>query len=338
MELIYPRLPADAPAERPLPWYLAMEEHLAHNYQGQYFFTWSVGPTVIFGRHQIIEAEVNLPYCREKGIEFYRRKSGGGCVYADRDNLMLCMVASSADVPSTFAAYCEAVASALRELGVPAEVSGRNDITIEGRKVSGNSFLRIPPSRSIVHGTMLLGSDPATMERALTPSREKLESKGVRSVRSRVTTLRDYLPGLTGEELNRHLVSHFCGDRTLQLTADDIAEIDRLAAPYFTPEWIYGHATRGHERREHRHSARIEGVGEFLVSLATTPDGKIASVNLQGDFFLIGDLDALLAPLVGLPLDRAALEAALAHLDVPSVIAHLTPAALAALLTSKETD
>lgn len=336
MELINPRLPQGAPAERPLPWFLAMEEHLALNYSGQYFFTWAVGPTVIFGRHQIIEAEVNLPYCREKGIEFYRRKSGGGCVYADRDNLMLCMVASSADVPSTFAAYCGAVAEALGRLGVPAEVSGRNDITIEGRKVSGNSFLRIPPSRSIVHGTMLLGSDPATMERALTPSREKLDAKGVRSVRSRVTTLRDYLPGLTREALDHHLVSHFCGDRVLQLSADDIAEIDRMAAPYFTPEWIYGHTSHAAGHRARRHSMRIEGVGEFLVSIATTPDNKIAAINLQGDFFLIGDLDSLLRPLVGLPLNRADIRAALSDIDVPSVIARLTPDALASLLVGSE--
>ncbi len=223
MDLIYPVLPEGAADGRHLPWFLAMEEHLARNYSGEFFFTWSVGPTVIFGRHQIVEAEVNLPYCRENGIEFFRRKSGGGCVYADRDNLMLCMVASSADVPSTFARYCGAVADALRALGIPADVSGRNDITIEGRKVSGNSFLRIPPSRSVVHGTMLLDSDPTAMAAALTPSREKLAAKGVASVRSRVTTLREYLPELTREQLHRHLVERFCGDHRLLLTTADIA-------------------------------------------------------------------------------------------------------------------
>lgn len=330
MRLIHPVLPAGAAEGWHLPWFLAMEEHLARNYSGEYFFTWAVGPTVIFGRHQIIEAEVNLPYCREKGIEFYRRKSGGGCVYADADNLMLCMVASSADVPATFARYCAMVADALRGLGVPAEVSGRNDITIDGRKVSGNSFLRIPPSRSIVHGTMLLDSDPETMSRALTPSREKLEAKGVASVRSRVTTLREYLPALTREELDRHLVSHFCADRRLLLTPDDVAEIDRMAAPYFEPEWIYGHETHAHTGNRPTH--RVEGAGEFLVTLSATPENTIAAINIQGDFFLTGDLDALLRPLVGVPLSRAALTEALAPLDIPSVITNLTPEALADLL------
>lgn len=339
MQLIHPVLPPGAAQGRHLPWFLAMEEHLARNYDGEFFFTWSVGPTVIFGRHQIIEAEVNLPFCREKGIEFYRRKSGGGCVYADSDNLMLCMVASSADVPSTFARYCEAVAGALRGLGIPAEVSGRNDITIEGRKVSGNSFLRIPPSRSIVHGTMLIDSDPETMSQALTPSREKLQAKGVQSVRSRVTTLRDYIPGITAEQLDSHLVKQFCGDRTLQLTSADIEEIDRLAAPYFTPEWVYGQSA--HQRNNtdiHRFTRRIEGVGEFLVSLSLTPDNAIASLNLQGDFFLIGDLDSLIATLIGTPLTRPSLLAALTPLNIPSIITNLSPEALADLLLTNSSS
>lgn len=370
MRLIHPVLPDGAAEGRHLPWFLAMEEHLANNYTGEYFFTWAVAPTVIFGRHQVIEAEVNLPFCRERGIEFYRRKSGGGCVYADSDNLMLCMVASSADVPATFARYCEAVADALRDLGVPAEVSGRNDITVGGRKVSGNSFLRIPPSRSIVHGTMLLDSDPETMDRALTPSRGKLESKGVQSVRSRVTTLREYLPGLTPAELDRHLVSHFCGDRTLLLTADDVAEIDRLAAPYFTPEWIYGHSPApstsvsptpsssaspspsssaspspltvarhtpsspapAPSSPSLRYSRRIEGAGEFLVSLALASDNTISFINLQGDFFLAGDLDALLGRLAGIPAERDAVARAIDDETVSATIPGLTAGALADLV------
>lgn len=344
MELIHPVLPEGAAAGRHLPWFLAMEEHLARNYSGEFFFTWAVGPTVIFGRHQIIEAEVNLPFCREKGIGFYRRKSGGGCVYADSDNLMLCLVASSADVPATFARYCGAVAEALRGLGVPAEVSGRNDITIGGRKVSGNSFLRIPPSRSIVHGTMLLDSDPETMSRALTPSREKLAAKGVESVRSRVTTLREYLPDLTGDELDRYLVNRFCDTRALRLTPDDIAEIDRLAAPYFDPSWIYGAPAVSASAPVARHtpsspsslrySRRVEGAGEFLVSLTLDPADKISYINLQGDFFLAGDLDSLLNPLLGLPRKRPVLLAALAPLAVPSVIPGLTAPLLADLIAN----
>lgn len=340
MELIHPVLPEGAADGRHIPWFLAMEEHLARNYSGEFFFTWAVGPTVIFGRHQIIEAEVNLPFCRRKGIEFYRRKSGGGCVYADSDNLMLCMVASSADVPATFARYCEAVAGALRGLGVPAEVSGRNDITIEGRKVSGNSFLRIPPSRSIVHGTMLLDSDPETMSRALTPSREKLAAKGVESVRSRVTTLREYLPALTRDELGRYLVNHFCGSRSIHLTPDDIAEIDRAAAPYFAPSWIYGHTPSTVARHTPsspsslRYSRRIEGAGEFLVSLSLDPAGTISFLNLQGDFLLAGDLDSILSPLIGLPRERPALLAALEPLAVPSVIPGLTAPLLADLIAN----
>ena len=125
-----------------LPFYLTMEEWIARRLPaGDYFFTWQVDPTVIFGRNQDIDKEVDLDYCRRHGIAFYRRRSGGGCVFADRSNIMFSFITPSEQVVTTFSRYTSLVARMLQSLGLDAEAGGRNDITVGGRKVSGQRFL-----------------------------------------------------------------------------------------------------------------------------------------------------------------------------------------------------
>ena len=139
---------------RRLSFYLAMEEYAARqlNKGDDVFFLWQVQPSVIFGRNQVIENEVNLDYCREHGIQLYRRKSGGGCVYADMSNVMMSYITRSDEVVTTFARYMEMVCQMLRELGLEATSTQNNDVLIGDRKVSGNAFYHIP-GHSIVHGT-----------------------------------------------------------------------------------------------------------------------------------------------------------------------------------------
>ena len=132
------------------------------------FFIWQVEPSVIFGRNQLIENEVNIDYCRRNGVKMYRRKSGGGCVYADKSNMMLSFVTSSDYVCLTYNRYIMMVVEALRKIGIDAKANGRNDIMIDGRKVSGNAFYHIP-GRSIVHGTMLYDTDMRNMTACITP-------------------------------------------------------------------------------------------------------------------------------------------------------------------------
>lgn len=164
---------------RRLPFYLAMEEYVARRFDEEFFFMWQVDPTVIFGRNQLIEREVNIDYCRNNGIAVYRRKSGGGCVFADMSNIMFSYIVSSDDVVTTFSSYTERVAAMLRSLGLNAESTGRNDVLIDGRKVSGNAFYHIP-GRSIVHGTMLYDTDLAHITQAISPSEAAPWVKGCR--------------------------------------------------------------------------------------------------------------------------------------------------------------
>lgn len=219
--------------ERSLAFYLAMEEYVAKHVEGESVFVWRVAPTVIIGRNQDLEAEVNLDYCRNHGVKVVRRKSGGGCVYSDKGNMMISFISARGEVAAVFERYLDTFASCLRSLGLDAEKSGRNDILVEGRKVSGNAFHQLP-DRSIVHGTLLYDTDFIALEEAIRPPVEKLRRHGVASVRQRVENLKTYL-GRTDissvEDLETYVVDYF-SDGAVMLDADDVREIEMMASGY----------------------------------------------------------------------------------------------------------
>ena len=221
-------------AQRRLPFYLAMEEYVAAHLDEESFFMWRVAPTVIIGRNQVLENEVNMEYCRKAGVLVVRRKSGGGCVYSDMGNLMISFISDRGDVSAVFDRYMSALAASLCDLGLPAVASVRNDIMVDGRKVSGNAFHQLP-DRSIVHGTLLYSTDLEALTEAIRPPVEKLQRHGVESVRQRVMNLSDYKdvsPVLaSAESLENHLVSWFT-DGEITLTSVQIAEIEEIEKEY----------------------------------------------------------------------------------------------------------
>ena len=322
--MIYVKLP-NAKSRR-LPFYLAMEEYVARELPAQdYFFIWQVEPTVIFGRNQLVDSEIDVNFCRNHGIQFYRRKSGGGCVFADRSNLMLSYITPTTNVNFTFNRYMLMVEDALQRLGVDARTSGRNDILIAGKKVSGNAFYHLP-GRSIVHGTMLYDTNLDYMLNATTPSRTKLRSKGVESVRQHITTLCNHI-NLTIEQLKEHLRTVLC-DSEILLSEADVAAIEQLEQEYYDDAFIYGNNPAASLTKVQR----IEGVGEFHVSL-DVKENRIRKVLLAGDFFIIGDLDSmLLSKLKGVEYYRAAIEEALANVETAEIIMNLKKEELINLL------
>ena len=322
--MIYVKLP-NAKSRR-LPFYLAMEEYVARELPAQdYFFIWQVEPTVIFGRNQLVDSEVDVNFCRNHGIQFYRRKSGGGCVFADRSNLMLSYITPTTNVNFTFNRYMLMVEDALQRLGVDARTSGRNDILIAGKKVSGNAFYHLP-GRSIVHGTMLYDTNLDYMLNATTPSRTKLRSKGVESVRQHITTLCNHI-NLTIEQLKEHLRAVLC-DSEILLSEADVAAIEQLEQEYYDDAFIYGNNPAASLTKVQR----IEGVGEFHVSL-DVKENRIRKVLLAGDFFIIGDLDSmLLSKLKGVEYCRAAIEEALVNVETAEIIMNLKKEELINLL------
>jgi len=173
--------------------YLQKEQDLVREVEEPTLFTWIVAPTVIYGRHQQAEVEVNETYCREHGIRVVQRKSGGGCVYADEGNLMISYIEPSAFSrrfsESPFTRFLNSVAQILQAYGVPAVTTAHNDILVGDRKVSGWACYTAPTG-TIVHGTMLYDVDLEAMHHAITPTEQKLQKHGVASVRQRVQNLR----------------------------------------------------------------------------------------------------------------------------------------------------
>ena len=219
-----------------LSFYLAMEEYIARHLEADdYFFMWQVEPSVIFGRNQVAENEVNFDYCREHGIKIYRRKSGGGCVYADQDNVMMSFVTPNEDVGLTFNRFINMLLLVLRKLGVEATDTTHNDVMIGDRKVSGTAFYHLP-GRSIVHSTMLYDTNMDHMLNAITPGPEKLEAKGIKSVRQRITLLKDYT-SLTLDEFKTFVRETLCdGERVL--TAEEVKGIEELEQSYLDKDFF----------------------------------------------------------------------------------------------------
>lgn len=176
---------------RDLAWYLRHEIEVAQHVQEDTFFTWVVAPTVIYGRHQVIEQEADVAYCRAQGIDLVQRQSGGGCVYADEGNLMLSFVSPSTHSEAVFARFLQAVATALQELNYPAVTTQHNDILVNEHKVAGFACYALPTG-TIVHACMLYDVNLDMLARVLTPSVDKLAKHSVASVRQRVHNLREW--------------------------------------------------------------------------------------------------------------------------------------------------
>ena len=227
--------------QKSLDFYLGMEEFVACNVGEDAFFVWQTAPTVIIGRNQELDAEVNTDYCKDHDIRVYRRRSGGGCVYSDCGNIMISHISHRGEVTAVFDGYLSALTASLCALGLEAVYSERTDVLIGGRKVSGNAFQQLP-GKSIVHGTLLYSTDFVMLENAIRPPVEKLLRHGVPSVRQRVGNLSDMLSpgweavasssGFKGiDALKEYLVSTFC-DGEIVLGSEDILRIEEIAKQY----------------------------------------------------------------------------------------------------------
>lgn len=222
--------------QRRLIFYLAMEEYLASSFDEEMFFVWQSEPTVIIGRNQNLESEVNLEYCKSHGVEVYRRKSGGGCVYSDKGNIMTSYISKRGRVADVFDRYLFKLTECLKTLGLDAVRSERNDVLIASRKISGNAFHQLP-DRSIVHGTLLYDTDLTALEESINPPEEKLQRHRVQSVRQRVTNLCEYKDSSESlksiDHLKEHLINFFTTGE-IKLDDADITEIETLEKEYLT--------------------------------------------------------------------------------------------------------
>ena len=221
------------PNDRLLSFYLSAEEYIARQtvLEEDVLLLWSVAPTVIFGKHQIAEQEINLPYCQEHHIHIFQRHSGGGCVYADEGNLMISLISPDTHSQEVFQNYLQTIAKQLQHLGLPTATTANNDILVDEQKVSGNACWSLP-NATIVHGTLLYNVNLDRLTNALKPSAEKLQKHSIQSVRQRVCNLKDLLPNIHSlHDLQAFFVQNLC-DKYDSLSSHDIQEIEKIEQQY----------------------------------------------------------------------------------------------------------
>jgi lipoic acid synthetase/lipoate-protein ligase A len=307
--MLHIKLPTEE--KRQVSFYLAMEDYIARHCDiDNAFFTWQVDSSVIIGRNQIIDSEVNMTYCQENAIRVFRRKSGGGSVYADMNNLMLSYITKSDNVMFTYHKYTNLVVQALRRQGIKARANGRNDILIGDKKISGNAFYHFP-QRSIVHGTLLYDTNLEHMKSSLTPQMEKLHSKGVKSVPHRICLLKDHTE-LSLSEIRQSIISYVC-DEEMLLTSSDVERIKVIEQEYLSPSFIQDNSSRTTLSR----SGRIENVG-MIEARIELKNNIIKDIQLMGDYFLIGENADICKALKNIPFNAYDLSKAL-----PADLSHI---------------
>ena len=296
---------------------LALEQYAFDNLAiaNDIFMLWRNDNAIIVGKHQNTVAEINAAFVKEQNIRVVRRLSGGGAVYHDMGNVNFTFIVKSDDLGAfDFASFCRPVVKALGQLGVTAEINGRNDMTIDDKKFSGNAQYS-KRGRVMHHGTILYDSDLSVVGKALIVPKDKIESKGLKSVQSRVTNVKAYMrENLPVERFMgalRDAMFHEYEMTAYALTPEDDATVTTLQQKvYATWDWNYG-ASPAYSIKKER---RIEGCGKIEVHM-NVEQGIIKDIAFFGDYF--GNLDASgLTPLLtGHRLERDELAQTLA--DTP---------------------
>ncbi len=315
------------------PYYnLALEEY-AFNELGEkqdVFMLWQNSNTIVIGKNQNAAEEINREFVDEKAIKVARRLSGGGAVYHDEGNLNFTFIAKNqGKLDYDFKSFVQPILDALGDLGVEAELQGRNDLAIQGKKISGNSQY-VKSGRIMHHGCIMLDSDIEKVEGALRVKPAKYQSKGVKSVRSRVTTINQNAPRkITMEEFKEAIKARvFQGEEVREyiISPKEEKSISKLAEEkYGTWQWNYGNFPSYGIKREEK----FEG---GLVSLQMEINkGKIKAISISGDFFGDGEISELEEKMVGLKLDET-LEEEIAKLDLWKYMRGITPEDLAGMI------
>jgi len=305
---------------------LAIEEYALKNLDinRTYLLFYINEPSIIIGKNQNTIEEINTDYVEENGIHVVRRLSGGGAVYHDLGNLNFSFITKDdGESFHNFRKFTEPVVAALARLGVNAELSGRNDITVDGRKISGNAQFSTK-GRMFSHGTLMLDSEIDAVVAALKVKKEKIESKGIKSIRSRVANISEFLDRKVAMEEFRSLLLNYIFDGAedipeYKLTDEDWQKIHELSKErYQNWDWNYGRSPKFNLQRTKRFP-----VGSIDLRL-TVEKGHIENCKIYGDFFGVGDVSEIEEKLKGIRYERSDIATALEEVEIRHYFGNIT--------------
>jgi len=306
---------------------LAIEEYILKNLdieQDSYLLFYINQPSIIIGRNQNTIEEINTDYVEDKGVIVVRRLSGGGAVYHDLGNLNFSFITKDdGESFHNYKKFTQPVVDALAKLGVQAELSGRNDILAEGRKVSGNAQYATK-GRMFSHGTLMFNLNIDAVVDALKVKKDKIESKGIKSVRSRVTNILPFLKEeITIEQFKLEILKSIFGDEDqinyYELTDEDWEKIHEISRNrYQTWEWNYGKSPRFNIQKTERFPS-----GGIDIRLEVNK-GIIEEAKIYGDFFGVGEVTDIEQLLIGVPYSREAIAEKLGNIDIAHYFGGIT--------------
>ncbi len=266
----------------------------------EYFMFWRTRPTLMVGRYQNTLAQINMPFAKANNINIIRRITGGGTIYTDLNGWQFSFIAKNSATKQTnqqkqidFEHFTKPVLDALHMLGVPACLSGRNDLVVEGKKISGNAQY-VRKGVTLHHGSLLFDTNLENLVRALNPDDEKLVSKGIQSVRQRVANIAEYLEDkISALEFKDIMLQHLLKNaQTYTLSSTDINRVDEIKQAQFdTWEWNFGNNPKYNISKEKRFA------GGKLCVQSFVEHGKISDIRFFGDFFAKEGLDELVLKL-----------------------------------------
>ncbi|MEA3424509.1 MAG: lipoate--protein ligase [Bacillota bacterium] len=263
---------------------LAAEEYMMKNFDDDVFMLWRASRSVLIGKNQNSLEEINYDYVKKNSIPVIRRLSGGGTVFCDLGNTNFAFIVSDTKSFSDFKKFTTPILEVLQELGVDAGFSGRNDLTIEGKKFSGNAQYK-HKNRLLHHGTLLFSSNISDLSKAINPKKVKYESKGIDSVKSRVTNISSHLQSDIDimdfrKMINEHIKKSAANAEFYKFTKEDIQKITKIKEERFDKwKWNYGNSPKYNLTQAKKFPG---GIVEISFEIK---NGKIDKLKFYGDFF-----------------------------------------------------
>lgn len=291
------------------------------NLSDEYFLFWRTEPTLMIGKFQNALQEINMDYVKANHVNVVRRVTGGGTIYTDMNGWQFSFITKNPQGKNIdFSHFTKPILNALASLGIKAELSGRNDLLIDGRKFSGNAQYKTKKV-NLHHGSLLFNTNIENMVRALSVADEKLISKGIKSVRSRVTNISEHMDkDVSCENFRDLMLAYLTKDMTTYvLTEADITRINEIKNQQFdTWEWNFGRSPKFNITKEHRY------VGGKLSVCSFVDKGMIKDIEFYGDFFEQKDISLLKQGLIGCQYESSSILHTLTKLDAGTYIFKIT--------------